>query len=150
MSYSESILVGMPNIYLASTLSNYVRVRELIASLGEMGFSVTYDWTPHGDALYGSDPKPLPDNEQERVKFLGDIGIKEAEGVDEADVVLAIEPTNRGSHFEMGVAWRKIPIVILDDTDSKNRPVSFHFMPGIYRTNTLDDAIKTLKELTSK
>lgn len=115
-------------VYVASTLSNYARTRQVQQMLRDRGHDITYDWTAHGHELK-SDPEELKE-----------IALGEAHGVKNADLFVMVTPGQKGAHFEMGIAWHKqIPIIIFEDkplTDVK----SFYFLDEV-------DIVKTEGEL---
>jgi len=128
------------NVYVASSLNNKDRVRQLISQLTDLGVNITYDWTLHG----------FVDDEDK----LMNIALSEAKGVDDADCVLMVTPARKGSHFEFGYAYAKnIPIVILIEEEDYV-PVSFHYLaneddPIVFKTYGSSEAIKKVIELSS-
>lgn len=93
--------------YIASSLKNYQKVRELARLLKSAGWEHTYDWT-----LY------CPENEID-LETLKSIGEKEYEGIKQADVVIILTPQGRGTHTELGIAIalnKKIYLCHQDDT----------------------------------
>jgi nucleoside 2-deoxyribosyltransferase len=123
------------DVYLASTLSNAPRVREIRDRLVAIGAVVTYDWTTHngGQQLY------VPDPPGKRI-----VANLEFTGIAKAKCLLAIMPGAMGTHFELGAAYvLGKPIVILYDTpESKTaRWPAFHHLEGIVHTNWVEAAI---------
>lgn len=93
--------------YIASSLKNYQKVRELARLLKNAGWEHTYDWT-----LY------CPEKEID-LETLKSIGEKEYEGIKQADVVIILTPQGRGTHTELGIAIalnKKIYLCHQDDT----------------------------------
>jgi len=136
-----------PRVYVASTLANWRRVREICDKLKHRNITITYDWSQHGEAIYRETDKVdlkgvNPDDK------LRAIALDEIKGVDTAHAVLIIMPGERGSHFEMALAWRAgTPIILLTDKDSAERPTSFHLLPRVERTNDETAAIDRTIEL---
>lgn len=136
-------------VYVASTLSNYVRVREIMDVLYNNGIVVTYDWTGHAQILskfLSSEsasvcdkvPKPDPSTAE-----------GELNGVITSDVLLVVQPAGRGTYCEFGVALAlKKPIVVLGthpDIDGDSRPVSFHHLPCVRYTTDVQEAVQLIK-----
>ena len=140
-------------VYVASTLSNYVRVREIMSVLSNNDIIITYDWTGHakilrdyldqGDLSYSTsacDKVPKPDPS---------IAEGELNGVITSDVLLVVQPAGRGTYCEFGAALAlKKPIVVLGthaDIDGDSRPVSFHHLPCVRYTTDVQEAIRLIK-----
>ena len=73
-----------------------------------------------------------------KCRFLRDVGIKEYEGVKNADIVIVLTPEGGGTHIELGMAIalnKKIYICHEDDKyfkcDSNTSP--FYWLPGVNR-----------------
>ena len=131
----------MKNVYIASSLNNKDRFRQLRNQLIERGINITYDWTSHG----------FVDDESELIN----IALAEVKGVGDSDCVLMITPARKGSHFEFGYAYAKnIPVVILIE-EKDYVPVSFHYLvdengPIVFKTCDSSKAIEKVIELSSK
>ncbi len=113
---------------MASTLTNYLRVRDLYEKLLSLGHNITCDWTPFVDDI----GKELPD------VILQERAMAEMNGVLECDTLILVEPAHRGSYTEFGIALaNNIPVYHLrDQQDSAARKVSFHYLQGVTVFNT--------------
>jgi len=131
----------MKNVYIASSLNNKDRVRQLRDQLTKRGITITYDWTLHG----------FCDDESELIN----IALAEIKGVDDSDCILMVTPARKGSHFEFGYAYAKnIPVVILMEEEDYV-PTSFHYLtdendPIVFKTCDSFEAIEKVIELSSK
>jgi hypothetical protein len=116
----------MPKIYIATSLKNAARAKELQKRFLDIGIECTYDWTVHGQVF--------------SVEELTEFGEAEEKGVRDADVFLMIFPGRNGSHFEMGLArGLNIPIVLLEETVVEQK--TFYYLPGLHKAKTEDEAI---------
>ena len=119
-------------IYIASSLDNGNRVKELNKILTEAGHSITYDWTTHGRV----------EDHTELVK----IAEGEYNGVRDCDVFLMVLPARLGSHFEFGAAFALSKrIIILEEVDIEEMK-SFYFLPGIARYETIEDVLSVITD----
>jgi len=134
-------------VYIASTLSNWKRVRSIRDQLADRGVKLTYDWTQWGEDIYGSGTEVRPAGIKSDEK-LAEIAMGEVNGVRDADAILLVLPGERGSHFELAIAWvARKPIVVLTDGETAPRPTSFHYLPRIERTDNEQVAIDRTIEL---
>ncbi len=115
------------NIYVAGGLELIDVARKLITFLAAVpGITITYDWTQHG-SVQGLGPGRYRE-----------VATREAQGVLDADLVIAI-PGGKGTHVEMGIAiGRGIPIMLLDPNSllwktDLTRDCVFHFHPLVSR-----------------
>lgn len=116
----------MPKIYIATSLKNAARAKELQERFLELGITCTYDWTVHGQVF--------------SVEELAKFGLAEEQGVKDADVFLMIFPGRNGSHFEMGLArGLGIPIVLLEETVVEQK--TFYYLPDLHKVKTEDEAV---------
>lgn len=78
--------------YVASSLKNVKAARRLIKEIKKLGHTITFDWT----TCLG----------EEALKAIGRVSLAHAEirGVKEAEAVVWLCPTGRGSHVELGIA----------------------------------------------
>lgn len=145
----------MHKIYIASSLANWSRVRDLWKTIEQYDIFPTYDWTEFGEAIFGDGDVVKP----EGIKSQGDLGIigwDELVGVLKAEYLLVVLPGERGTHVELGAYYvhnlrgnyfdgidteQDLPITILTNSDTAKRPTSFHYMRGIKRTECEDEAI---------
>ncbi len=146
-------------IYIASSLANWARVRGLWEKLAKLhGIYPTYDWTEFGEAIYGDGDTIIPEGIKSQGD-LGKIGWDELVGVLEAEYLLVVLPGERGTHVELGAFYARhlrsdyfnginaeqdLPITILMGNDTAKRPTSFHYMRGIKRTESEDEAIDNI------
>lgn len=145
--YENQTPLNQPKVYVASTLSNWKRVRSIYEKLIVQGITITYDWTQWAENIFSEtgeiNQKEIPSED----KRLG-IAWSEVQGVLDANAVLAVMPGERGSHFEMAIAWFiATPIVILLDSETAPRPTSFHSLPRIERLHDEEAAIARTIEL---
>lgn len=121
-------------VYIASTLSNSVRVQKLGKRLRDLGIEITYDWTTHNNGVpYVSDDQP----EHKRI-----IGEYELKGVFDADCVLVVMPGGSGTHFEFGFAYALQKRIVLLLDEHKGQSPSFHFMNEVARVFSEEEAIQ--------
>ena len=125
----------IPSVYIASTLSNAPRVRELRDKLAELGISLTYDWSLHCRV---SDPA-----------ILKEIAIGELRGIIKASVLLLVAPGKLGTHFEYGVAFgAQKPVVFLaDQLVGPDEPI--YHLDDVFYCYTETEAISTLQAIIS-
>lgn len=118
------------NIYIASTLSNAPRVRDLRDKFKLHQIGLSYDWTSHRNGeLY------VPDDQPEEKRLTAE---REVRGVFESKAVLVVLPGERGTHFEFGLAFAlQKPVIILADKHVGYSP-AFHF---------LSDVVKVIDEM---
>jgi len=119
--------------YIASKLENFKAVQILSAKLKSAGWVYTYDWTVDASEKVTN------------IDILKDIGVKECEGVKNADIVIVLTPQGGGAHTELGMAIalnKKIFVCHNDDTyfkcDSNTSP--FYWLPKVDRfIGSVDD-----------
>ncbi len=78
--------------YVASGVTNAIRVNEAARALEANGHVRTYDWTKHGDVSAAS-------NETKRL-----VSATESKAVLEAELVVLLLPGRFGTHAELGLA----------------------------------------------
>ena len=112
-------------LYIATSLQNIPRYREVKEHFEQKGVTITYDWSVHGQVYIHDE--------------LRRYGIEEEKGVIEAHVFLIIFPGRNGAHYEMGMSRiLGTPIVILEEQKVEQK--TFYHVPGIYKTHNLEDA----------
>ena len=120
-------------VYIASGLENWKRARVINEQLRAAGIEITYDWTQWGEAIYGNDGKA----DQTAIRPINELrgtAINEINGVTSANLVLALMPGGRGTHFELGAAYALgIPAAIVIGTDTAKIPTSFHYLLNFNR-----------------
>jgi hypothetical protein len=120
-------------LYIASSLNNVERIKQLRDEFVSAGIHITYDWTSHG---YVTDEEAL-----------AQIAVNEYNGVKSAACLLMVLPARIGSHFEFGVAYSSgIPVVILEEEKSE-RMLAFYKLPSVYITDNKDDAFQRVIEV---
>ena len=134
-------------VYVASTLVNWKRVRSICDKFKSRGIQITYDWSVHAEKIFGEgteiNPEGIP-----KIDKLAEIALDEVRGVLDCDTILVIMPGERGSHFELAMAWcTATPIVMLMDGETAPRPTSFHYLPRIERITNEQRAIERTIEL---
>ena len=129
------------SIYVATTLSNWRRARAFIESFKKAGISIAFDWTKWGEEIsLGTSPRDVdPTSLQQKA-------LTELAGVTSAAYVLVIAPTGRGTNFELGAAYHRyktvgIPIIAILDETEPVAPTSFHYLSGIRRIHSAEEAI---------
>jgi nucleoside 2-deoxyribosyltransferase len=92
---------GPLTAYVAGSLKNAARVREVQLALQQAGIEIVYDWTEHG----------LIDDDYERPL----VAVTEVEAVCAASVTVIVQHGGRGTHVELGIALgREKPVFLLD------------------------------------
>lgn len=119
-------------VYVASSLFNIKRTRQIMEKLKNDGFQITYDWTVHGKV----------DNEDE----CRNIAILEEQGVLCCDVFILVFPGRTGSHIEFGLARASNKIIILLQEIETERK-TFYYLPGIVRIKTEEELFSYLQQL---
>lgn len=117
---------GKMKFYMASGFQNKELVQKVAQDIEiQLGWERTYDWTQNIRA--------------QTIVALTDIGIKEYEGVLNADVVIVILPGGKGCHTEMGIAIGSQKHLLLYDPDrtldNLDNVTTFYFLPQIRRWN---------------
>lgn len=77
-------------IYIAASLESADVVRVLGQSLRQFGWTITHDWTTHGELTKGSE--------------IARAAEQYIEAINDADVILVLLPGGRGTHAELGIA----------------------------------------------
>lgn len=119
-------------IYLASSLNNAERVKELKTLVEDIGYKITYEWYTHGLI---TDQSVLPE-----------IGKLESQGVIDCDVLLMIQPAALGSHVELGIAIALGKKIIIFEEVEPIQQKPFYFLPGIEKHRNVDDLITALRD----
>ena len=140
-------------LYIASTLSNWKRVRRFYKFFESYGIEIAYDWTQYGEEI---SPNVERDKNKQSLQRKAE---QEFTGVRLCDHLFAIMPGGRGTHFELGMAYGLLNaqivaieerwpneiigpkgITLLDETNDPG-PVSFHYLPFLVRTTSLRQAV---------
>lgn len=117
------------SVYVASSLNNAVRARQVMDLLENNNFHITYDWTKHGQVH----------NEDECEA----IAILEEKGVLNCDVFLMVFPGRTGAHVEFGIARSSGKhIILLQEIETERK--SFYYLPGVVRVQTEKEAIASI------
>jgi len=82
----------MSKIYVATGLERAAEARSLMSKLGELGHTITYDWTAHGSV------------QRDGPGRIAEVANAEAAGVVASNVFIALLPGGRGTHTELGIA----------------------------------------------
>jgi len=139
----------MISVYVASGLENWKRARRIINALQAAGIQITYDWTTWGEKIFGE--TGVVDQSQIRAESnLRETAENEIHGVLSADIILALLPGGRGTHFELGLACALLPpgrVVIVMGMDTAKVPTSFHYLNGFKRVQNDDEAIQLVMRL---
>jgi nucleoside 2-deoxyribosyltransferase len=124
----------MHKVYVASSLNNIERAKEVIDNLLSTNkISVTYDWTKHGRV--------------HSVAEMQEISLLETEGVKNCDTILVVLPGGVGTHFEFGYAYALGKnVVLLEEVDVRRS--SFYHLPGIHSVKTFGEALAIIERLS--
>lgn len=122
--------------YVASGIENLPAAQQLIRQLEERGWVCTYDWTQHGSL------QSQPDR-------WSTVAAREAYGVSQCDVFIALLPGARGTHFEFGVAYasynNEIFLVGSEAFDAvEGRTCLFYHLPGVLKVGNVDELMSSL------
>jgi len=113
------------DFYIATGLDNAEQANTVASELAARGHSLTYDWTAHGSVQGRGDD------------VMRAVAKKEAQGILDADVLVALLPGGRGTHTEIGIALGACKPVILyvpdpemvDNNKDTPRTCAFYFHP---------------------
>ena len=147
-------ILGDPShrIYIASTLSNWKKVRELIKIFEFYKITITMDWTLWGEQIFSKKCDTKPDFDKD---VLAQKAEEELSGVLDARYLLVVLPGGKGTHFEYGAFYTlhhiqrppdnlssqwKAPITILDEVIAEI-PTSFHYLESVHRTFSREEAV---------
>jgi|CXWL01.1.fsa_nt_gi uracil DNA glycosylase len=86
-------------VYVASSLRNFYRVRQIQQKFRDAGHIITYDWTQHCQVY----------SPEELRKY----GEAEKQGVLDCDVFFMVHPARHGSHVELGYAELSGKLIIM-------------------------------------
>lgn len=122
--------------YIASGFQNKETVKLVSKLLREKGHHHTYDWTKNKRA--------------ETFERLTAIGEEERNGVQEADVLIALFPGGKGTHIEIGMAiGMKKPVYIYTESEIEDPTASctFYHINGVtMNSGTIHDFLKNIEE----
>jgi len=124
--------------YIASKLENYEQVRNLADKLKSANWIHTYDWTTHGSV------------KESNVELLKEVGLKEYDGVKDADIVIILTPQGRGTHTELGMAIALNKQIYLCHTDNTyfkcdDNTSAFYWLPQVNQfVGNIDDVADML------
>jgi nucleoside 2-deoxyribosyltransferase len=124
----------MHKFYIASSLINIEKVREVSKRLKDKGFIHTYDWTQNERAATLEDLK--------------EIGEKELVAVLEADFLIVLLPGGKGSHIEFGIALGQGKKIFLysENDDINNVETTSTF----YHLDNVEKVMGTIEELLER
>jgi nucleoside 2-deoxyribosyltransferase len=92
-------------VYIATRLERIAEQQLVVGWLRAAGHEITYDWGAHGPAL------------GKGLGYVAEVARAELNGVLSADIVFALLPGGRGTHFEIGVAVGVgVPVVLWRET----------------------------------
>lgn len=113
-------------IYVASSLRNIDKVRQIQQKFRDAGHNITYDWTTHGQ-VYSS---------EELRKY----GEAEKQGVLDCDVFFMVHPARAGSHVEFGYAELsgKLMIMLVEEPVEEK---TFYHLDRINRFTNEQEAL---------
>ncbi|KPB03273.1 nucleoside 2-deoxyribosyltransferase [Bacillus sp. CHD6a] len=123
----------MHKFYIASSLGNIEKVREVSKRLKDKGFIHTYDWTKNERAA--------------TLKELKEIGEKELIAVLEADFLIVLLPGGKGSHIEFGIALGQGKKIFLysqnDDINNVETTSTFYHLDNVEKiVGTVEDLLE--------
>ena len=122
----------MKSVYVATSLHNAARAREIQRRFRAYGVAVSYDWTVHGRI---DDPAEL-----------ARVGELEEQGVRDCDLLFMIFPARSGAHCELGMARALGKHIVLLEEELPPEEKTFYHRPAaharpIHRFNDADAAI---------
>lgn len=120
----------MPKIYIASSLHNSERVKQLMQLFISYGVEISYDWTQHGQVFTKNELKQ--------------IGELETNGVFDADVLFFLQPGRAGAHIELGIMLALIKLghkkhIIMVEEDEVEQKTFYH-LDYITKFDNLEEA----------
>lgn len=122
--------------YIASGFQNKETVKLVSKLLREKGHHHTYDWTKN--------------NRAETFERLTAIGEEERNGVQEADVLIALLPGGKGTHIEIGMAiGMNKPVYIYTESKIEDPTASctFYHINGVTMiSGSIHDFLKKIDE----
>lgn len=126
------------SVYVASSLLNATRVREVQNRFRAAGIEISYDWTSLGKITDES--------------ILAKIGEDEEQGVVTCDLLFMMHPARNGTHCELGMArvLDKHIIILEEGPEFEKKP--FYYRPAdsyrpIHRFKNEDEAFSLALEL---
>jgi nucleoside 2-deoxyribosyltransferase len=131
------------SLYLASSLSNFRRIRRFRDQLAAFGIQLTYDWTQWGERLENAAVEPLGPSE------IAAIAERELSGVIKCDLLAVVLPGGNGTHVELGagLALGKKIFMLNDAGETGSRPVSFHHLTQIKTFGSEEAFLLAITEL---
>jgi nucleoside 2-deoxyribosyltransferase len=123
--------------YIATKLENHAEHNRVRDHLAKLGHEITYDWTPHG---------PVYRSGLERIREIAEL---ETKGVLDADVVIVLWPSGRGTHVELGMAIAAgKPVIFISSLQAHHEATTetcaFYHHPLVKRGRFLGDILKIL------
>lgn len=121
----------MSKIYIASSLHNSERVKQLMRLFVSYGIEISYDWTQHGQVF--------TENELKR------IGELETNGVFDADVLFFLQPGRAGAHIELGIMLALIKlgykkhIVMVEEEKVEQK--TFYHLNSVTKFDNIKEAV---------
>lgn len=131
--------------YVASSLKNWKRIREIYRELILAGHEITFDWTKFAETMYGEGCDPVFNYDPDH---LGKAAVHELTGVAACDILLLVPEGGRGTYFEFGFAYASTKRVMILGTVASIgvQPVSFHHLPHVDVFESVGDVLRTLDE----
>lgn len=109
----------MRTAYVASSIKNAAWVNRIQVVLEALGFTITYDWTTHGDVTAQGSER------------CAEVATRELLAVQQADVLVVLLPGGKGTHWECGVASAAgTPIIMISDGVRRTDSV-FYFATNV-------------------
>lgn len=127
--------------YIATRLENHAAHNELRDALLALGHEISYDWTTHGPVW------------RKGVEVIQQTAIAERDGIESADVVVALLPGGRGTHAEIGIALgKRIPLILHapDDSMFGATPETCAFYHGPDTLTVFDTPISNLAKFVNE
>jgi len=121
----------MRSFYVATGLERAEEAKALSIELEALGFTQTYDWAAHG-SVQAQGPEKIRE-----------VAVAEVDGVQAADLFVALLPGGRGTHTELGVALaaalssgfahyeKKMLMIVGPTEDASGRTCAFYLHPRI-------------------
>lgn len=128
----------MRTAYVASSIKNITWVNRVQVMLETFGFTITYDWTAHGDVT------------GQGATRCAEVAVRERAAVKSASVLVVLLPGGKGTHWECGVADAVgVPIIMISDGVSRTDSV-FYFSPSVRWIEGVDLQIMPHTEIVQR
>ena len=117
--------VNMASVYVGTSLLNVEQARQIISKFRSYGVNISYDWTTSGQVFTISD--------------LQECGVKEVNGVKNADLFFMIHPARFGTHVELGIAIACDKPVIMVTNHNVLEQKTFYHLHNVFSFVSIDE-----------